>query len=103
MALELYQAADCTRADAHALVEYVFDRPIGDRHQEVGGVMLTLAASCLAHKLDLHQCGEVVLARVWTKVAQIRAKQAAKPKHFPLPMHVTTEVHRWSYIQNDFH
>jgi hypothetical protein len=33
----------------------------------------------------MHQAGEVELARIWTKVEQIRAKQAAKPKHSPLP------------------
>jgi Skp family chaperone for outer membrane proteins len=31
------------------------------------------------------KAGEIELARVWTKVEQIRAKQAAKPKHSPLP------------------
>ncbi|ABE46843.1 hypothetical protein [Polaromonas sp. JS666] len=87
-AIELYQSANRTRSDAHQLVDYVFDRPIGEKPQEVGGVMLTLAAFCLAHKLDMHQCGEVELARVWTKVEQIRVKQAAKPKDSPLPVHV---------------
>jgi len=33
----------------------------------------------------LHGHGETELARVWTKVEKIRAKQAAKPKHSPLP------------------
>lgn len=91
-AIELYQAADGTRADAHSLVDYVFNRPTGERPQEVGGVMLTLAAFCIAHKLNMHQCGEIELARVWTKLPQIRAKQAAKPKNSPLPMHVEVGV-----------
>jgi hypothetical protein len=34
----------------------------------------------------MHACGETELARIWTKVEAIRAKQAAKPKHSPLPM-----------------
>ncbi|MCW2309902.1 hypothetical protein [Rhodobium gokarnense] len=29
--------------------------------------------------------GDAELKRVWTKIDQIRAKQAAKPKHSPLP------------------
>jgi hypothetical protein len=29
--------------------------------------------------------GEIELARVWNKIDIIRAKQAAKPKHSPLP------------------
>jgi Ni2+-binding GTPase involved in maturation of urease and hydrogenase len=87
-ALELIQACGCDRSEAHQLVDYVFDRPVGDPPQEVGGVMITLAALCLANRLDMHDAGEVELARIWRKVEKIRAKQAAKPKHSPLPEHV---------------
>lgn len=87
-ALELVQACGCTASEAHQLVDYVYGRPVGDKPQEVGGVMVTLAALCLAQELDMHSCGEVELARIWTKVEKIRAKQAAKPKHSPLPMEV---------------
>ncbi len=85
-ALELVQACDCTQAEAHQLVDYVFNRPVGERHQEVGGVMVTLAALCLAQDLDMHECGDTELKRIWGKMEAIRAKQAAKPKHSPLPM-----------------
>lgn len=91
-ALELVQSTGCTRGEAHQLVDYVFNRPVGERHQEVGGVMVTLAALCLAHGLDMHQCGEIELARIWTMVEKIRAKQAAKPKHSPLPVHVDANL-----------
>lgn len=84
-ALETVQAAGCTRSEAHQLVDYVFDRPVGELWQEVGGVMNTLAAFCTAHGLDMDECGERELARVWLKIEAIRAKQAAKPKHSPLP------------------
>lgn len=83
--LELVQACGCTRSEAHQLVDYVFSRPVGQKDQKVGGVMVTLAALCLAQSLDMHAAGDTELARVWTKVEQIRAKQAAKPKHSPLP------------------
>lgn len=83
--LELVQACGCTASEAHHLVDYVFGRPVGERTQEVGGVMVTLAALCLAQGLDMHAAGETELARIWTKVEAIRAKQAAKPKHSPLP------------------
>ncbi len=83
--LELVQASGCTASEAHQLVDYVFGRPVGERAQEVGGVMVTLAALCLAQGLDMHAAGETELARIWTKVEAIRAKQAAKPKHSPLP------------------
>lgn len=84
-ALEAVQSAGCTQSEAHQLVDYVFGRPSGDLMQEVGGVMNTLAALCLAHGIDMAAAGETELARVWTKVKAIRAKQAAKPKHGPLP------------------
>lgn len=84
-ALELVQACGCTASEAHQLVDYVFGREIGERQQEVGGVMVTLAALCLANDIDMYDAGEVELARIWTKVEAIRAKQAAKPKHSPLP------------------
>lgn len=84
-AIELVQACGGDRREAHQLVDYVFDRPVGEPHQEIGGVMVTLAALCLAHGLDMHEAGETELARVWTKVEQIRAKQTSKPKGSPLP------------------
>lgn len=84
-ALELVQACGCSASEAHQLVDYVYGRPVGEPPQEVGGVMVTLAALCLANGLDMHDAAEVELARIWTKVEAIRAKQAAKPKHSPLP------------------
>jgi hypothetical protein len=87
-ALELVQSTGCTASEAHQLVDYVFGREIGETHQEIGGVMVTLAALCLALGEDMHAAGETELARIWTKVEKIRAKQAAKPKHSPLPQHV---------------
>ena len=85
--LELVQSLGCTAREAHQLVGYVFGRPVGDPPQEVGGVMVTLAALCLASGLDMHDAGEVELVRISVPeiVAKIRAKQAAKPKHSPLP------------------
>lgn len=84
-ALELVQATGCTANEAHQLVDYVYGRPTGEPLQEVGGVMVTLAAFCLANKINMEKAGAIELARVWTKVDQIRQKQAAKPKHSPLP------------------
>ena len=84
-ALELVQAGGCTCDEAHQLVEYVFGRPAGEISQEVGGVMNTLAAFCTAHGVDLDAAAEAELQRCWRKSDVIRAKQAAKPKHSPLP------------------
>ena len=84
-ATELVQAGEMTASECHQLVDYVFNRPVGEKKQEVGGVMVTLAAWCIANKIDMHECGEIELDRIWAKMEQIRTKQAAKPKHSPLP------------------
>lgn len=83
-ALELVQSLGMSSDDAHALVDYVYGRPLGEPDQEVGGVMVTLAALCTPFGLNLNEAAEKELSRVWTKVDQIRAKQAAKPKGSPL-------------------
>lgn len=85
-ALELVQAGGMSKADVLQLVDYTYGRPIGELHQEVGGVMITLAALCLAQGLDMHDAAEVELARIWTKVEAIRAKQLTKPRGSPLPI-----------------
>jgi hypothetical protein len=36
--------------------------------------------------LDMNKAGEDELARIWTKVEKIRAKQAAKPTGSALPI-----------------
>ncbi|MER8556096.1 hypothetical protein NKH37_28750 [Mesorhizobium sp. M1217] len=87
--LELVQALGCTASEAHQLVDYVFGRPIGDPHQETGGVEVTLAALCNAHGLDKTLAAENELTRCWGNVDKIRAKHAAKPKHGPLPEHTS--------------
>ncbi len=83
-ATELVQACGMSCEDAHQLVDYTYGRPIGEKSQEVGGVMVTLAALCLAQKIDMHDAAETELARIWTKVDVIRAKQASKPQFGPL-------------------
>lgn len=84
--LELLQSNDYDPARVLALRDYVWSRPAGEPFQEVGGVQVTLAAYCLAHALDMHEAGETELARIWTKVDKIRAKQAAKPVGSALPI-----------------
>ncbi|WP_287149596.1 hypothetical protein [Mesorhizobium sp.] len=83
--LELVQALGCTGSEAHQLVDYVFGRPVGEPNQETGGTLVTLAALCNAHKIDMDIAGETELTRCWSKIDKIRAKHAAKPKHGPLP------------------
>jgi NTP pyrophosphatase (non-canonical NTP hydrolase) len=87
-ALELVQAAGGTTADAHALVDYVFSRPVGALDQEVGGTMVCLAALCNAHGVSMDQCGETELQRNWANTEKIHAKwlkKAIRSDGGPLP------------------
>lgn len=84
-ALELVQSLGMSRVEAHQLVDYVFGREKGDPWQEAGGTSMTLAALCTAADIDMAKASEMELARVWTKVEAIRAKEATKPKTGPLP------------------
>ncbi len=85
--LELVQAGGCTASEAHQLVDYVFGRPVGDHAQEVGGVMVTLAALCSAFGVNMYDCAHREIDRIIKPemIERIRAKQAGKPKHSPLP------------------
>jgi hypothetical protein len=91
-AFELVQSLGWTPDRARALIDYTWSRPAGEPKQEVGGVMVTLAALCLAKDYDMHHAGETELARIWTKVEQIRAKQAAKPTGSALPVPQSPEA-----------
>lgn len=84
-ALETVQANGCTREEAHAFVDYVFDRPAGVLEQEIGGVMNTLATLCSASGIEMMKAADIELARMWTEITAIRAKRAAKPLLSPLP------------------
>lgn len=86
-ALELVQSLGCTASEAHQLVDYVFGRPVGEPRQEVGGVRVTLSALCSAVDIWEDDAAERELARIEDPevMEKIRAKQASKPKHSPLP------------------
>lgn len=84
--LELLQSGDYPRERVGAREAYVYGRPKGEPRQEVGGAMLTLAAYCEAHDIDMQAAGDAELARVWSKIDKIRAKQAAKPTGSALPI-----------------
>lgn len=84
--LEYLQAHSYDPTRVATLVDYVYGRPVGEPKQELGGVMVTLAAHSRAAGLDMDDCGEVELARIWEKMDVIREKQAAKRDiHGPLP------------------
>lgn len=86
-ALELVQALGATRQDALDLVDYVFNRPTGEPKQEVGGVMVCLAALCAANSISLLDAAETELTRITDPVVmeKIRQKHLNKPIVGALP------------------
>jgi hypothetical protein len=93
-ALELVQALGCSKSEAQQLVDYVYSRPVGEPVQELGGVMVTLAALSEACDMDMQDAGLLELVRISdaSTMSKIRAKQAAKPKHSPLPAEFSREI-----------
>lgn len=84
-ALELVQATGCTKSEALQLIDYVYARPAGDLFQEIGGTLTTLGTLCAAYGIDMDRAAIIELARCWTNIDRIRAKQVSKPVHSPLP------------------
>lgn len=89
---ELGQAAGVTREDAHRLVDYVYGRPVGEPLQEVGGVGITLMGLCSALNVSASEAFLFELGRVWLKLPQIRAKNAAKKADSALPGNTSAGV-----------
>lgn len=84
-ALELCQALDMSREDAHQIVDYVYSRTKGEVWQEVGGTMVTLAVLCNVFRVDMDDAAIIELDRCWHNIERIRQKQAAKKKDSALP------------------
>ena len=79
-ATELVQATGFTREQAHKMVDYVYNRPVGELPQEIGGVMNCVAALCTAYDLNMEELAETELNRCWAKLDLIREKQKTKPR-----------------------
>lgn len=84
-ALEFLQSVGIPKEHVLQLVDYVYSRPECDPAQELGGVMVTICGAATAHDLDVNECAEKELARVWTKVDALRAKNDTQDKSSPLP------------------
>ncbi len=87
---ELCQALGMTEQQALDLVTYTWGRDKGEPVQEVGGVMVTLAAMCHAAGLDMAAAGKTELTRIDTPetIDRIKRKHHAKTfrtSHSALP------------------
>lgn len=85
-ATELVQSTGLSREEAHKIVDYVYDRDIGDPIQEVGGVMNTLATLCTVHEIDMMGAAELEMDRINRPdvLEKVRAKQKKKPRFAPI-------------------
>jgi hypothetical protein len=91
--LELVQACGYDLSRVAALVQYVSNRPKGEVPQEVGGVMITLAALIGVcnkalpedHEINIANEADREMRRIRTPevMAKIRAKQADKTRDIP--------------------
>lgn len=80
-ALELVQAYRIPKERVLKIVDYVYSRGPGDEAQEVGGVLVTLAALCAAAGgLDMPDCGWEELRRIQRPevMERVRAKNIVK-------------------------
>ena len=78
-ATELFQAMTADRERAHDIVDYVFDRPIGEPCQELGGVVVTAMGltSCMGE--DLSELSHLEVSRVESKSkAHFAARDSVK-------------------------
>jgi|JI9StandDraft_1071089.scaffolds.fasta_scaffold95878_2 hypothetical protein len=84
-AVETVQSLGATRDECHMLVDYVFNRPPGEAYQEVGGLMICLAALCNAANINMQLAAITELQHIWVLIDKIREKQKTKPASSPLP------------------
>lgn len=81
--LELIQSLGTTKEQAHALVEQVFNKPLGDPFQELGGVLVTLSSVLtVVPELDADQAFETEMSRV----------------EKPAMMEKVRQKHRWKAV-----
>jgi NTP pyrophosphatase (non-canonical NTP hydrolase) len=84
-AIELAQSVGVSRKDAELLLDYTYNRPVGETYQEIGGVMVTLAGLAASANIQMAEAAKSELDRVEENVEKIRAKSRSKPLHSPLP------------------
>lgn len=79
-ALELAQAAGISQREVTQIAHYVYNRPVGQLRNEVGGVYITLSNVCNAFLIDMEAAARDTLKGCWKRIEQIRSKDAGKPR-----------------------
>lgn len=79
--LELLQAVGLSKDIVAQMVELVYSKEKGDIYLETGDVIVSLAAFCTCHGLNMSHCGEKALEICIENTEKIRQKQSSKPFH----------------------
>jgi hypothetical protein len=72
--LELVQSLGTTKEEALTILNYVYSRPNGIPHRELGGTVTTLAALSNKIEEDMMMAGYNELQRNWQRIDEIRNK-----------------------------
>lgn len=72
---ELSQALGLSREDAHLTIDKVYDRPVGEAEQEIGGILHTVGILCESMHVDPDELHEREVRRVLTKSPEHFAKR----------------------------
>lgn len=86
--VELVQALGCSKEDVLKMVEHVYSRDPGEPRQEIGGVMVTLAALCEANHFDMQWAGDDELFRIMKP----EVMEKVRKKHFEKPIRAVEEA-----------
>lgn len=78
-AVELAQATDLTKDQAHQLVDYVYGREKGDPFIEIGDVLLTLAGVASSRNVQMEDSARAVKLRATRNAEKIAAKRKMRP------------------------
>ena len=89
---ETFQACGGTREQAHAVVDYVFDRPSGSISQEMGGVGVTLLALGEAIGVSADECEAKEVDRVLSKPTEHFAARNKQKNDAGLSAPIPSEV-----------
>jgi hypothetical protein len=100
-ALELVQACGATQSEAHQLADYVYGWQINDPFQEVSGIMITLAALCLANDLDMDQQAKLSWRASGRRSSRSeRSRLQSRSIHRCRPRHPTSAQPAWAFHQS---
>lgn len=78
-AIELAQAVGANRETIHAMVNRVYDRPLGEVQDEFGGVLISVSALASSLDLGLEELASSALSSVETRIEDIRKRNLLKP------------------------